>query len=140
MARKNKNLASFNDVARNNINKNVDVNNNININDNNNDKITDRVNDSANTNIIEVNIPNENEDINNNVNINNKPQERSYLDTLIEGKAKKSNEAETVLTGIYLQKDLSKILDSLAKKGGKGAKSRIVNEALRSIFIEKGLL
>lgn len=52
----------------------------------------------------------------------------------------KKKENETVLTGIYLQKDLSQVLDRLAKKGGRGAKSKIVNEALRTIFTDKGLL
>lgn len=57
---------------------------------------------------------------------------------LVEGKKKKKD--DLVLTGIYLQPDLAHILDSLGKKGGRGAKSRIVNEALRKVFTEKGLL
>lgn len=61
-----------------------------------------------------------------------------FLDELIKGTKKKDD--QVVLTGIYLQKDLAQILDKLGKKGGRGAKSRIVNDALRKVFTEKGLL
>lgn len=40
--------------------------------------------------------------------------------------------------GFYLENDIVKVLDRLAKKGGKGIKSQLVNEALKRIFIEKG--
>lgn len=117
MARKNRNLASFGDVA--DININNDINNKI--NNNENDKEIINVHNS--------------EDINEYNNIND---DTDYLDSLIEGTKKKSN--QPVLTGVYLQKDILQVLDRLAKKGGKGAKSKIVNEALRKLFIEKDLL
>lgn len=139
MARKNKNLASFEELANNNIIKN-------NLFNNDEDIIANKLNiNNANIN----NDSNDNENVDNNnkiskedsVNINNRvtvEKQGDYLDSLIEGSVKKK-ENETVLTGIYLQKDLSQILDHLAKKGGRGAKSRIVNEALRTVFNDKGL-
>lgn len=42
--------------------------------------------------------------------------------------------------GFYLDKDISKMLDMLSKKGGKGAISKIVNTALRRYLTEQGVL
>jgi hypothetical protein len=61
-----------------------------------------------------------------------------FIDNLL-GESPKKKE-DLVLTGVYLQKDIAQILDQLGKKGGRGAKSRIANDALRKLFIEKGLL
>ncbi|MBA2873157.1 hypothetical protein HNQ85_003495 [Anoxybacillus calidus] len=106
MARKNRDLAGFGEVAFNNINKNI--NNNI------------------NDNINKSNIEQNNDD------------KVDFIDQLIEGTKKKSN--NLVLVGVYLQKDVAQVLDELAKKGGRGAKSKIVNDALQQIFKEKGLI
>lgn len=136
MARKNRNLASFDDFANNNINKKVNDNNIINENINND--INNNINNDIN--IEDNNYININNNDNDNVNVSSGDKKQGdYLDALIEGRMKKK-ENETVLTGIYLQKDLSQVLDRLAKKGGRGAKSKIVNEALRTIFTDKGLL
>lgn len=89
-----------------------------------------------------------NNDDNINVNINNENGENKsmsaitdektdFLDDLLTGSNKKE---DAILTGIYLQPELARILNGLGKKGGRGAKSRIVNDALRKLFIEKGLL
>lgn len=107
MARKNRDLAGFGDVAFNNINKSV--NKNINKNTNNN--------------------------INKNENTDDKAD---FIDQLIEGPKKKSN--DLVLVGVYLPKDVAQVLDELAKKGGRGAKSKIVSESLQKTFKEKGLM
>lgn len=108
MARKDRSLAGFGDVAS----------------ENNN------VNDNENVNINAI------------VGADRRPAEGTgtdFLDTILEdGGAKKKD--ELVLTGVYLQKDVAKVLDRLGKKGGRGAKSRIANDALRNLFIEKGLL
>lgn len=83
-------------------------------------------------------------EINNNVNdnvVDNKGLQEAghdFLDTLLESSGKKKN--DLILTGLYLQPDLAHILDKLGKKGGRGTKSRIVNDALRKLFQEKGLL
>ncbi|MDF2788591.1 MAG: hypothetical protein K0S80_1689 [Neobacillus sp.] len=150
MARKNKNLASFDELAtssvlkgvspKNNDNENInkDINNDINsdvnisVNTNVNNDINNDVNNNDNNNV-NTNI---NNDVNKNVNVAQSPD---YLDTLIAGNGKKPA-TETVLTGIYLEKDISQILNDLAKQGSRGAKSKIVNKALRAIFVEKGLL
>lgn len=83
---------------------------------------------------------NNNENINVNDHENNikTPGTEDFLDDLIRGTKKKDD--QLILTGIYLQKDLAQILDKLGKKGGRGTKSRIVNDALRKVFEEKGLV
>jgi len=107
MARKNRSLASFDDVATsNNNNDNKNVNDNVNINDN----------------------KKENNDVNND----------DYIDNIINGTSEKKK--KPVLTGVYLDPDIAKTLDSLGKKAGRGGKSKITNEALRKVFEEKGLL
>lgn len=40
--------------------------------------------------------------------------------------------------GFYLEKNIVKIIDKKSKKGGKGMKSKIVNEALKIVFKQKG--
>lgn len=81
---------------------------------------------------------NKNNNININVNGEGASSHSDLLDTLlVETKPKKE---ELVLTGLYLQPDLAKLLDKLGKKGGRGAKSRIANDALRKYFSDKGIL
>lgn len=139
MARKKRNLATFDEFAETNINNNNSTNNGANSDIN---QIND---DNKNISINDNKYISDNENINTNVNVNineknnNAESPGDYLDKLIEGNTKKKSN-ETVLTGIYLQKDISQILDRLAKKGGRGAKSKIVNEALKTIFEDKGLL
>lgn len=110
MARKDRTIAGFDDVAG--------------------DKGQDNAND----------INNNNDNVNVDVNLeqNSANNDSDFLDTILEGKKKNKN--ELVLTGIYLQPDLAHLLDKLGKQGGRGAKSRIVNDALRKVFNEKGLL
>lgn len=106
MARKNKNLAGFSDVAN--------------------------INDKVNNNIID------NDSDANNVRKENSTSNGGFLDQLIEGNQKKKS--QTKVTGIYLEPELENILNQLARKGGKGTKSKIVNESLRFVFQQKGLL
>lgn len=111
LARGNKDLAGFNDVAsKNNINKNNNINNN-------NDII-------------------ENKNINVNDNVNNEGGE--FIESLL-GNEKKKDIRENV-RGIYFDEDVVKPLDKLGKKGGRGAKSKIVNDALRFYFKSKGII
>lgn len=144
MARKNRNLAGFDEVAstnNNNVNVNKNDNEEINVNDDVKIDANDNVNHNDDKNVnMDANIDNGiNVSDNNDANVNVEEPKEDYLDKLIEGKAKRT-ESDKNLTGIYLEKDLSQILDRLAKKGGRGAKSRIVNEALRSVFKKKGLI
>lgn len=104
MARKDRSLAGFDDVAEERNNENNNDNGNLNINNND-----DNIKSGSDT-----------------------------IDKILgEGNKKKD---ELVLTGVYLQPELAKILDRLGKQGGRGAKSGIVNDALRKLFDEKGLL
>lgn len=45
-----------------------------------------------------------------------------------------------VQVGLYLEPDISNVLDELGRKGGRGARSQIVNDALRKYFKERDLL
>jgi gentisate 1,2-dioxygenase len=111
MARKDRSLAGFNDFA--NVNENTNVNND----------------DNDNKNI----------NVNNNINENKEEKEPDYLNAIkdiVEKKPKKDMKP----TGIYFDENVLKVLDSLAKKGGRGAKSRIVNDATKAAFIQAGLL
>lgn len=104
MARKDRNLASFADVA---------------------EDITTENNENS---II---------DNNNNVVKNNNDNKKDLLDDLLGGKKKP---VKNVWTGVYLKPEIAAVLDKVSKKGGKGAKSDIVNESLRQLFVAKGLL
>lgn len=74
---------------------------------------------------------------NSNNDVNNNDNGQDYLDKVLkEGKPKN----HLVLTGLYLEPDLARLLDHLGKKGGRGAKSRIANDALRKYFTDKGLM
>lgn len=61
-----------------------------------------------------------------------------YIDMLINDTLKRKDKPS--LVGVYLEEQVAEILDLLGKRGGRGAKSRIVNECLRKLFISKGLL
>lgn len=80
-----------------------------------------------------------------NVDVMDKAKSRSvevatdYLDNVM-GQKKKLRLDELTSTGIYFDNDVYQVLMRLAKKGGRGAKSKIVNEAVRGVFKEKGLL
>lgn len=65
------------------------------------------------------------------------PSGEDFIDAILVGQKDKR---ELTLTGVYLQQDVLDILNQLAKQGGRGAKSRIVNDALRKWFAEKNLL
>lgn len=58
------------------------------------------------------------------------------LDELFEENPRKDD--THVYKGFYLEKNIAKTIDKKAKKGGKGMKSKIVNEALKIVFKEKG--
>jgi hypothetical protein len=125
LSRKNRHIASFGDVA--NVNKSdiVHENNNININKNNN--IID------NKNNIENNIG-----INNEINNDNENENVDVLDNIINNNKKKDQ--THILKGIYFEREVAAAIDRIARKGGKGIKSQIVNEAVKKVFKEKGWL
>jgi hypothetical protein len=59
------------------------------------------------------------------------------LQNLIQGTEPKRS---TRQHGVYLDKDIEKILDNLLKDAPKGAKSDVVNDSLRALFQNYGLL
>lgn len=133
MARKNKNISKpeigFGDYA----NTNNDVNNQENIDKKDNDNMNTnvKVDTKENYNV------NENNDDNVDVNVNdNKVKKKSRIDAMIKEKKKDDKE----MTGVYIRKDLLKILNSTGKKIGRGGKSQLVNDALEKYFEEEGLL
>lgn len=65
---------------------------------------------------------------NNNTNINVNDNDNVIENILGNQKAK------SVLVGIYFEPEVAEALDQAAKKGGRGAKSKIVNEAVRRIL------
>lgn len=148
MARKERNLANFADVASNDNendvvenNKNNNDINNDNNNDNkikNNDDIMHENKDSVNKNNKNNNILENNNKNNNSILNNNKNDNEDIFDKLLDGKKKK--QPKNVWTGVYLKPEIADVLEQLAKKGGKGVKSEVVNEALRRVFVEKGLM
>lgn len=88
------------------------------------ENVNNDIKDNVNSNI------NDDVETNNDVNDNTKD---------IEDIIGKKKSEETVLKGIHLQKGLAKKLDKLAKKGGRGAMSRIANEAFKEFFDKRGL-
>jgi hypothetical protein len=113
MSRKHRHIASFGDVA--NINKSDIVHEKNNININNNDNTINNQNDNE--------INNENIDVLDQIINNNKKKEKTH-----------------VLKGIYFEREVAAAIDRIARGGGKGIKSQIVNEAVKKVFKEKGWL
>lgn len=128
MARKDRNLASFGDVANtiDNKNNNITDTTNVNVNDNVNDDNNIELNDNKNNNVVA-----------NNNNSINKNDSIDFINELLNIQGHKDKYA---MRGIYIEKDLASVLDMLGKKGGRGTKSKIVNEALRKVFSESGLI
>lgn len=77
---------------------------------------------------------------NNNINVNNnnvdKESEKDSISDLIRAGSKKKK----VLTGIYFDEDVLAVLDRLSEQGGRGTKTRIVNDAVKKLFQEQGLM
>jgi hypothetical protein len=84
---------------------------------------------------------------NNNININkndntidngNENENIDTLDEIINNNKKKDK--THVLKGIYFEREVAAAIDRIARNGGKGIKSQIVNEAVKKVFKEKGWL
>ncbi|BBI30739.1 hypothetical protein [Cohnella abietis] len=72
---------------------------------------------------------NANINVNASVNING-----TFIDQIVD------KQESSVLMGLYIKNDIAKVLNALAKKAGRGGKSKVANEALKKIFIEAGLM
>lgn len=66
-------------------------------------------------------------------------ENNKFLNNLIQGKGKKKNDA-LINTGIYFEPEVFDILNKLGKQGGRGAKSKIVNDAVKAVFKDAGLI
>jgi hypothetical protein len=97
-----------------------------NVNVNKNDNVNVDVNKNDNDNV----------NVNNNVDVN---VNNDFLNDLVKEKPKKKSDSLTN-SGIYFEEEVYKILMGLAKKGGRGAKSKIVNDALKVAFKNAGLM
>lgn len=74
---------------------------------------------------------------NNNTNVSSDENNFDIINNIVNAK---NDKPKKILTGIYFDPDVEKVLNKLAKKGGKGAKSKIVNELVKEGFIKRGLL
>lgn len=94
---------------------------------------------------------NNNNDVDNNVdnNVDNKnssEKERnndmiSAIDKVIDtALATKKEKEKPVFHGIYFEPDVSAAINRIAKKGGKGVKSKMINDIVKVALEQKGLL
>lgn len=98
-------------------------------------------NEVANVNDEHETIDKENKSIKNNPNININVNEKNddNMDPLDKVIAKNKKKEDThILKGIYFEKEVAAAIDRIAKGGGKGIKSQLVNEAVKKVFKEKG--
>lgn len=100
--------------------------------DNNNDiyNINNNINNNDNDIIIVNNIASK-------IDIENNSDSNDVFDAIL---SKKKGKNDKVFIGVYLDSDIADILEKLHKKHGKGIKSEFINEALRKVFLEKGLI
>lgn len=138
MSAKNRHIAAFESVATiRDLNLKGDINtDNIPKPDTNIDNVDNTdVNNVTNTINDTVINPDNNtvidNDINHNVNHNN------AIDTILNTDKSKSTRVQR---GLYLDRDIDAVLTKLLKKGGKGAKSDVINDVLRAAFEARGLL
>jgi uncharacterized protein (DUF4415 family) len=103
----------------------------------------DDINDNAN-NMNVNNNDKENVNINNNVNVKNHKENTdlvSFSQNLDRMLGEKQNYLQNKKqVGFWLDKDVVDALDIVTKGAGRGVRSKIVNDLLRSVFQEKGLL
>ena len=81
------------------------------------------------------------EDTNVNVNDNvNDNIEIDEVDRVIQNRKMKMAEKSTKPKGIYFEVEVSEAIDRITEGKGRGAKSDIVNAAVKQVFKEKGWL
>ncbi|PEC50916.1 hypothetical protein COJ46_01365 [Bacillus sp. AFS077874] len=97
-----------------------------------------------------VDIINKNNDIENKtyVNINNdvivndkiEDEDDDYLRNLASGKKTLKKKEKKVFTSFYMDPDLATEVDKIAARGQKGDKSKLINQALRKLLEDYGVL
>ncbi|WP_306010513.1 hypothetical protein [Bacillus sp. MMSF_3328] len=86
-------------------------------------------------------VADENSNVNSNINTEINPSVKFNVDPL--EKLQEENPAKeltTVLKGIYFDSEVAEVIDLQAKRLGRGGKSQLVNDIVKSYFITKGLL
>lgn len=83
------------------------------------------------------NINNENKD---KINLKDNNKNNDSLDDVVNDSGKNSKVNTHVLKGIYFEPEVAKAIDRLAVGKGKGIKSDLVNEAVKTAFKQKGWL
>jgi hypothetical protein len=79
-----------------------------------------------------------NNDNNNNGTINNDYDD--YLRSLAAGKKANKKKTKKVFTSFYMDPDLAIEVDKIAARGQKGDKSKLINQAIRKLLEEYGVL
>lgn len=74
------------------------------------------------------------------IQVDNIKQPQRQSDIIAEIVEQKKKRDSRKLIGIYFDSEVAEILNMIGEKGGKGAKSRVVNDAVKRLFIEQGLL
>ncbi|PPA68677.1 CopG family ribbon-helix-helix protein [Jeotgalibacillus proteolyticus] len=113
----------------------------------------ENVNDSNNNNnnetIDEINVKDNNTNNNKNIEINNNKtyvndndvvDDNDYLRELAAGKKAIKKKPKKVFTSFYMDPDLAAEVDKIAARGEKGDKSRLINQGIRSLLEEYGVI
>ncbi|PET78059.1 hypothetical protein CN514_00245 [Bacillus sp. AFS001701] len=110
---------------------------NKNIIDNNNENID--INNKNNDNDIknETYVNNDNDVV---VNVKIEDEEDDYLRNLASGKKTLKKKEKKVFTSFYMDPDLATEVDKIAARGQKGDKSKLINQALRKLLEDYGVL
>ncbi|MEH7454656.1 ribbon-helix-helix domain-containing protein [Gottfriedia acidiceleris] len=111
-----------------------EINNNI-INDNNTENVDviNKNNDIEN----ETYVINDNDVI---VNDKSENEDDDYLRNLASGKKTLKKKEKKVFTSFYMDPDLATEVDKIAARGQKGDKSKLINQALRKLLEDYGVL
>lgn len=78
--------------------------------------------------------------VNTNDNINVKNEDDDYLRSLAAGKKANKKKTKKVFTSFYMDPDLATEVDKIAARGQKGDKSKLINQAIRKLLEEYGVL
>ncbi|MFB7142121.1 ribbon-helix-helix domain-containing protein [Gottfriedia sp. NPDC056225] len=108
-------------------------------NNNTNDNNTENVEIMNQNNKIEnkTYVINDNDVI---VNVKTEDEEDDYLRNLAAGKKTLKRKEKKVFTSFYMDPDLATEVDKIAARGQKGDKSKLINQALRKLLEDYGVL
>ncbi|WP_079524967.1 MULTISPECIES: hypothetical protein [Halobacillus] len=140
-----KGLAGFGKVANTDKNKNTNTNtnnetdnnteskNNKNVKDNSNISFKSSTNNNSKSNSSTENKTNES--VNTNTNDNNETSSNTNnIESIVSAVTGKEKPVKKRQVSIHLDEDIAKEFEKFGKKHGKGARSNLVNEFLKSVF------